>query len=102
MVYDTDSATGLAAHRGNLTVSARLCVHIPAPTINESERRELRRGRPGRRSRYNASERSAPRTGRRAGHGRPAMSKDLRSFLDELGDRLLRVRREVDPLTQLG
>ncbi len=30
------------------------------------------------------------------------MPKDLRSFLDEVGDRLLRVRREVDPLTQLG
>ncbi len=29
------------------------------------------------------------------------MPKDLRSFLDEVGDRLLRVRREVDPLTQL-
>ncbi|HZR97880.1 MAG TPA: UbiD family decarboxylase [Chloroflexota bacterium] len=30
------------------------------------------------------------------------MPKDLRTFLDEVGDRLLRVRREVDPLTQLG
>ena len=30
------------------------------------------------------------------------MANDLRSYLADLGDRLIRVRREVDPLTQLG